>query len=81
MAQLPEVCGEVSVLEPETHRSETLCEVSPDAKVSVKLVASSGIGTIAAGVAKAGPCCLAHPLSSFSSARAAASSWGKSEQG
>ncbi|CAE7769716.1 gltB [Symbiodinium sp. CCMP2592] len=30
-----------------------LHQVSPDAKVSVKLVASSGIGTIAAGVAKA----------------------------
>ena len=28
-------------------------EVSPEAKVSVKLVANAGIGTIAAGVAKA----------------------------
>lgn len=28
--------------------------MSPEAKVSVKLVASAGIGTIAAGVAKAG---------------------------
>ena len=27
-------------------------QVSPDAKVSVKLVANAGIGTIAAGVAK-----------------------------
>lgn len=30
-------------------------QVSPDAKVSVKLVANAGIGTIAAGVAKVGP--------------------------
>jgi len=29
-------------------------QVSPDAKVSVKLVANAGIGTIAAGVAKVG---------------------------
>ena len=29
------------------------CQVSPEAKVSVKLVANAGIGTIAAGVAKA----------------------------
>ena len=35
-----------------------LKQINPDAKVCVKLVASTGIGTIAAGVAKAKACLL-----------------------
>lgn len=35
------------------HRSVVILQVAPQAKVSVKLVAQAGIGTVASGVAKA----------------------------